>query len=145
MGQQTQSDIRSGQMSMFGGADTGPAAPSVGQTMGSALPDIPEFDNAELLKFEKELLGFYITSHPLTDQQMVVERYTTASTKEILTMSEGTEVMVGGMLVDVKTKIAKSGRSAGQRWAIIALEDLDGRIEGMVFCRVFCRHHGKIS
>jgi DNA polymerase-3 subunit alpha len=134
MGQQTQNDIRSGQMSMFGG---GPTVPSPSQTMGAALPDIEEFDNAELLKFEKELLGFYITSHPLTDQQTIVERYTTASTKEILTMSEGTEVMVGGMLADVKTKIAKSGRSAGQRWAIIALEDLDGRIEGMVFAESF--------
>ena len=64
---------------------------------------------------------------------MVIDRYTTASTKEAMLMSEGTEVMIGGMLADVKYKIAKTGRSAGQRWAIIALEDLEGRIEGMVF------------
>jgi DNA polymerase-3 subunit alpha len=134
MGQQMQNDLRSGQMSMFGG---GPAAPSIGQTMGANLPDIEEVDNAELLKFEKELLGFYITSHPLADQQIVIERYTTASTKEAMTMSEGIEVTVGGMIAEVKTRIAKSGRSAGQKWAIIAVEDLDGRIEGMVFSESF--------
>ena len=130
MGQQIQNDLRSGQMSMFGG---GPAAQSMGKAMGAALPDIEEVDNAELLKFEKELLGFYITSHPLTDQQTVIERYTTANTKEAMAMSEGIEVTIGGMIADVKARIAKTGRSAGQKWAIIALEDLDGRIEGMVF------------
>jgi DNA polymerase-3 subunit alpha len=134
MGQQIQNDLRSGQMSMFGG---GPVAPSIGQTMGAALPDIEEVDNAELLKFEKELLGFYITSHPLTDQQTVIERYTTANTKEAMAMSEGIEVTIGGMIAEVKTRIAKTGRSAGQKWAIIALEDLDGRIEGMVFSESF--------
>ena len=134
MGQQTQSDLRSGQMSMFGG---GPATPSAAKTMGSALPDIEEVDNAELLKFEKELLGFYITSHPLTEQQIVIDRYTTASTKEAMLLAEGQEVTIGGMIADVKTKIAKSGRSQGQKWAIVAIEDMDGKIEGMVFAESF--------
>jgi DNA polymerase-3 subunit alpha len=131
MGQQTQSDLRSGQMSMFGG---GPVAPSAGQTMGSTLPDIEEVDNAELLKFEKELLGFYITSHPLTDQQILIERYATHSTKEAMQVAEGTEVTIGGMIAATKSFIAKSGRSAGQKWMKIAIEDLEGRIEdGLVF------------
>jgi DNA polymerase-3 subunit alpha len=130
IGQQTQNDLRSGQMSMFGG---GPVTPSLAATMGSALPDIEEVDNAQLLKFEKELLGFYITSHPLTHQQITIDRCTTASTKEALLLSEGAEVTIGGMIADVKFKIAKTGRSAGQKWAIITIEDLDGRVEGMVF------------
>jgi DNA polymerase-3 subunit alpha len=50
-----------------------------------------------------------------------------------MSMSEGIEVTIGGMIAEVKARIAKTGRSAGQKWAIIALEDLDGRIEGMVF------------
>jgi DNA polymerase III subunit alpha len=134
MGQQTQNDKRSGQMSMFGG---GPALPSAASTMGSALPDVDEIENSELLKFEKELLGFYITSHPLTEHQAAIERYTTASTKEAMAMNEGTEVTIGGMLADVKPKVAKSGRSQGQKWAIIVLEDLDGKMEGMVFSESF--------
>ena len=133
MGQQMQNDLRSGQMSMFGG----PATPSAAQTMGpggSALPDIDEVEDAELLKFEKELLGFYITSHPLSDQQTVIERYATHSTREAILLAEGTEVTIGGMIANTKSFIAKSGRSAGQKWMKIAIEDLEGRIEdGLVF------------
>ena len=131
MGQQTQNDLRSGQMSMFGG---GPATPSMGQTMGSTLPDIDEVENAELLKFEKDLLGFYITSHPLAEQQTLIERYATHSTREALQQNEGTEVTIGGMIAATKSFIAKSGRSAGQKWMKIAIEDLEGRIDdGLVF------------
>jgi DNA polymerase-3 subunit alpha len=131
MAQQMQSDLRSGQMNMFG---SGPATASMSQTMGSALPDIDEVEDAELLKYEKDLLGFYITSHPLSDQQVVIERYATHSTREAMQCAEGTEVMIGGMIANLKSFIAKSGRSAGQKWVKIAIEDLEGRIEdGLVF------------
>ena len=135
-GQQTQADRRNGQMSMFGGP-AAPTGPSNAAIMGGALPNVEEFENAELLKFEKELLGFYITSHPLTDQQVTIERFTTASTKEAMAMSEGTEVMIGGMIARAAKKVAKSGRSAGMPWCIITLEDLDGTIDGMVFAEAY--------
>ena len=127
MGQQSQNDKRSGQLNMFGQAVAKTAPPA------DVLPDVPEFASADLLKFEKELLGFYITSHPLTEHQSAIERYTTATTKEALNLSEGTEVTIGGMIASVKKKITKTGRSAGMPWAIIAIEDLEGQIEGMVF------------
>jgi DNA polymerase-3 subunit alpha len=135
MGQQTQNDKRSGQMNMFGTAD--PAATSLASSRQDFLPDVPEIPSGDLLKFEKELLGFYITSHPLTEHQSTIERYTTASTRETMNLSEGTEVLIGGMLSAVRAKVAKTGRSAGQRWAILELEDLDGKIEGMCFAESF--------
>jgi DNA polymerase-3 subunit alpha len=101
--------------------------------MGDTLPNVPELPSADLLKFEKELLGFYITSHPLTEHQNLMERYTTATTREAMNCSEGAEVMIGGMLSAVRPKVAKTGRSAGQRWAILEIEDLDGKIEGMCY------------
>jgi DNA polymerase-3 subunit alpha len=137
MGQQSQNDRRSGQMSMFGAPDPNAATPAA-PTMAPALPDVAEFQPAELLKFEKELLGFYITSHPLTEHQYAIERYSTASTKECLTsIAEGTDVMIGCMLSAVRSKVAKSGRSAGQKWAILAMEDLEGVIEGMCFAETY--------
>jgi DNA polymerase-3 subunit alpha len=136
MGQQTQNDKRSGQLSMFGGASNDNGAVALPKVV-PGLPDVDEFQPADLLKFEKEFLGFYITSHPLAEHQMAIERYTTASTKEALNLSEGTEVTIGCMLSAVRAKIAKTGRSAGQRWAILAMEDLDGQIEGMCFAETF--------
>ena len=105
--------------------------------MTSAFPDIAELPGAELLKFEKELLGFYITSHPLTEHQASVERYTTQSTREAMNCAEGTEVLIGGMLSTVRPKVAKTGRSTGQKWAILEIEDLEGKIEGMCFAEAF--------
>jgi DNA polymerase-3 subunit alpha len=136
MGQQSQNDKRSGQLNMFA-SPAASSAPSAASMVGGALPDVEELKSAELLKMEKELLGFYITSHPLTEHQSALDRYTTASTKEAMACSEGTEVTIGGMIADVKNKIAKSGRSQGQKWAIITVEDLDGQIEGMVFAEAF--------
>ncbi len=132
-GQRQQEDKRSGQASLWG-------APDPNETTIRAdvvMPNIPDFEPQELLKMEKELLGFYITSHPLTQQQKWVDKYTTHSTREAGNCGEGAEVVIGGMLSGVKTKVAKSGRSAGQRWAILELEDLDGKIEGMLFAEPF--------
>ncbi|HYO08304.1 MAG TPA: DNA polymerase III subunit alpha [Tepidisphaeraceae bacterium] len=148
MGQQSQHDKRAGQMNMFGGGGGGgggggaggggsPAVQSSAAHMGGALPDVPEIPSADLLKFEKELLGFYITSHPLTEHQATLDRYMTASTREAMALGEGTEVLIGGMFSAVRSKVAKTGRSAGQRWAILELEDLEGKIEGMAFAETY--------
>src|SRR5436305_13236880 len=116
-------------MAMFGA----PAAASGSRPQHSTLPDVPEIASADLLKFEKELLGFYITSHPLTEHQAALERYSTHSAKDALNVSEGTEVTIGGMINRVKTSITKNGRSAGQKMGWIALEDLEGSIEGVLW------------
>ena len=134
-GQRVQHDKRAGQMSMFGA----PAASSPGASavLATPLPDIDELPDAELLKFEKELLGFYITSHPLTEHQMALEHYSTASTKEAMAISEGTEVTIGGMIGRVKKVVTKNGRSAGMPMAIITLEDLEGQIDGTMFAETY--------
>jgi DNA polymerase III subunit alpha len=133
MGQQAQNDKRSGQMNIFGGESSTLAASRTSET----LPDIEELSSQELLKFEKDLLGFYITSHPLTEHQAALERYSTATTREALTMSEGVEVTIGGMICRCDRKIAKSGRSEGKPWAIIGIEDLEGRIECMCYAESY--------
>jgi DNA polymerase-3 subunit alpha len=102
-------------------------------TVTHPFPDTPEFPNADLLRFEKEYLGFYITSHPLTEHQATIERYATASTRECLTMNEGVEVTLGGMINRVKKSVTKTGRSAGQPMAMVTLEDLEGQIDGVLF------------
>jgi DNA polymerase-3 subunit alpha len=139
-GQRSQQDKRSGQMSMFG---FGSESAGSNAAMAIPLPDIPELPDADLLKFEKELLGFYITSHPLTEHQSALEHYSTASTKEAQSLSEGTEVTVGGMIARVKKVVTKNGRSAGMQMAIITLEDLEGSIDGTMFAETFAEVNQK--
>jgi DNA polymerase-3 subunit alpha len=129
MGQQSQQDKRAGQLSMFGSAGAGEAtsrAPEV-------LPNLDEFPSAELLKFEKELLGFYITNHPLTEHESALLNYSTASTRDAKNLREGEEVIIGGLINRVKKAITKNGRSAGQPMCIVTLEDLDGQIDATMF------------
>jgi DNA polymerase-3 subunit alpha len=130
MGQQSQLDKRMGQMNMFAAASNGAGATRV---IADALPDVDELPDAELLKFEKELLGFYITSHPLTEHQHALENFSTVSTKEASACGEGVEVTIGGMISRVKKSVTKNGRSAGMSMAMITLEDLEGQIDGVLF------------
>jgi DNA polymerase-3 subunit alpha len=125
-----QNDKRSGQFGLFAGGDA-PAAPRA--SLGGGLPDVEELPSAELLKLEKELLGFYITSHPLMQHQMLIEQFTTATTKDILHMTEGREVTLGGMINRVKKTVTKNGKSAGQQMAMLTIEDLEGQIDAVIF------------
>jgi len=128
-GQQAQQDRRLGQFSMF----AAPAPSSPLAKMATPLPDIEELEPRELLKFEKEFLGFYITSHPLTEHQMAIERYSTSATKELVSVPEGAEVTLGGMISRVKKTVTKNGRSAGMQMAMITIEDLEGQVDGVLF------------
>jgi DNA polymerase-3 subunit alpha len=128
IGQQSQQDRRLGQMSMFAAAADTPAARIHGD-----LPDAAEMPKAELLKFEKELLGFYITSHPLTERQAEIERYSTCSSRDIAALQENSEVTLGAVVSEVRKRVTKNGRSAGQQMALVTLEDLDGQIEATIF------------
>ena len=89
MGQQTQNDKRMGQLSMFGGP--APAATAT-RPAADGLPDVEELPRADLLKLEKELLGFYITSHPLTEHQTAIDRFATHSTRQAMACAEGMDV-----------------------------------------------------
>ena len=143
--QRLQQDKRMGQMSMFGSAGTT-------QTPGAPPPPLPKVDelpSADLLKLEKELLGFYITSHPLTEHQAVMDRYVTATTREAMNYPEGSEVMIGGMIARVKKTATKTGKSAGQLMGILTLEDLEGQIDAVLFSDTFAdvqaRYPGAIA
>jgi len=128
-----QHDKRAGQMSMFGG----PVASALAPSFPSTLPAVDDLPSQDLLKFEKELLGFYITSHPLTSQQHLLDRYTTATTKDAMQLADGSPVWIGGMINRVKKSVTKNGRSAGMQMAMITMEDLEGQIDGVIFAETF--------
>ncbi len=147
MGQQAQTDKRSGQIGLFSGESAGAALPS--SSLGAGLPDVEELPNSELLKFEKELLGFYITSHPLLQHQMMIEQFTSATTRDIMHMSEGREVTLGGMITRVKKTVTKTGRSAGMAMAMLTVEDMEGQVDAVIFADTFAevsqKHPGLIA
>ncbi|MCG3137102.1 MAG: DNA polymerase III subunit alpha [Phycisphaerae bacterium] len=130
-GQNRQRDRLSGQMSLmdfFAGPES-PAAP----VHYPAIPANQQWSEAELLAYEKEVLGFYITNHPLAQHEALIRRYASATTRGLATFTDGTEVVLGGLLTKLRTVVTKSGRNAGARMGIATVEDTTGSVEVILF------------
>ena len=93
------------------------------------LPNIPEWDQSERLKHERELTGFYISSHPLARYEATIQALATASTISLPELSDGREVKLCGIITTVKSMLTKKG----DRMAYLTLEDLQGVVEIIVF------------
>jgi DNA polymerase III subunit alpha len=146
--QRAQDDRRSGQLSMFA-SQSAAGSPATVRTAAAPLPDVAELPGADLLRLEKELLGFYISSHPLAEHEQALLNYGTADTRTAKTLTERTEVVVGGMITRVKKAVTKNGRSAGMSMAMITLEDLEGTIDAVIFAETLAevtkRHPGAVA
>jgi DNA polymerase-3 subunit alpha len=126
-GASAQAEREQGQTSIFGG-DTD------GTTAGSGLsdppfPDIPEWDQSQLLKYERELTGFYITAHPLSRFDAALKKFSTATTATLSEVGDGKEVKLCGIVTTVKVLTTKKG----DRMAYAQIEDPQGLVEIIVF------------
>ena len=106
------------------------------------LPDIKEFNDKLKLTMEKEVLGLYISGHPLAQHQEELEILSTISSKDLLDIEEsperaehwdGQRCKLGGIISQITTKVTKHN----QLMAFILLEDLYGTIECIIFPRTF--------
>jgi DNA polymerase-3 subunit alpha len=100
------------------------------------VPNIPEWPENQLLAYEKEMLGFYITKHPLARFEKIVRTYSTCSTTELKDRADGDEVLIGGLISKVKFTVT---RRTNEKMAIMSLEDLDGTVETLVFPVTFAK------
>ncbi|MFV1964816.1 MAG: DNA polymerase III subunit alpha [Pirellulaceae bacterium] len=116
-------DRRSGQKSLFGGME------EEAQTQSVDLPDVPELPERERLLMEKEVLGFYLTSHPLAEYEVTLSRYCTHTSADIARVADKDEVILGGMLSAVKLAHVKNARAGSPtKYANFDLEDKEGSI-----------------
>lgn len=97
-------------------------------------PDISEWPENEKLLNEKEMLGFYVTGHPLERYRAELKTYSTASTVGLAARRDGEEVMIGGLVSKLKFTVTKK---TNEKMAIVGLEDLDGVIDLLVFPKTF--------
>ena len=123
-GQAAAADRRSGQKSLFGGMDDDESASDV-----VPLPDVPEFEDRERLMMEKEVLGFYLRSHPLAEYEKQLSAYASHCTDELSKLPDRTEVILGGMLSSVKFAHTKNARpDAPTKYVNFDVEDMRGSI-----------------
>lgn len=100
------------------------------------LPEIEELPKEQLLAFEKELLGFYLTEHPLAAMVGKLRDLGATPLCEISSQRVGDKVRVGGMVATTKRITTKAGNQA---MAFVKLEDMNGSIEVVVFPKVYAR------
>jgi len=94
------------------------------------LPDIKEWYNTQILTFEKEILGFYISGHPLAHYTTEIKEFTEISTKNLKQAVDGEEIRLVGLIEHVKLT---NTRRTNERMAILRVEDMEGAIEVVVF------------
>ncbi len=93
-------------------------------------PDLKEWPESQLLAFEKEMLGFYITGHPLAKYEKMLRTFTSSLSEGLKSLKDNQEVTVGGIINKAKHTVTK--RKA-EKMAILNLEDMDGFVEVLVF------------
>jgi DNA polymerase-3 subunit alpha len=128
IGSNLQSDKRSGQMNLFGAAGKQNYSED-----HQHLSDAPPWPEAQMLAYEKEALGFYVTSNPLSHYAETINLYSTTNTSQLAECSQDRTVTIGGMITKIRYHITQKGRNAGSKMAVFVLEDLQGSTEAVLF------------
>jgi len=136
-GQTIAADRASGQGSLFGLADEAPSGAAPGAGAETPLPRTAPWELQQALMNEKEVLGLFISSHPLERYRRQIETFGSATTLQAADLENDKPVVIGGMLTRVRPLLVRNGRSAGQKMAMITIEDLHGQIDGVLFCDTF--------
>ena len=131
-GQRAASDRSTGQMNFFGGFAEA-AKDDTGAEQEVSLPRAEPWSINEQLKYEKDVLGFYISSHPLDQYRTALERFSTVSIIDAKQLPADAKVIIGGMLTRVRPTFVKKGRSAGQKMAMLTIDDGKTGIDAVVF------------
>jgi DNA polymerase-3 subunit alpha len=123
-----------GIMSLFGDAASG--TDDIAASFDR--PPIPdeEFSKSQLLAFEKEMLGLYVSDHPLMGAERALRRYADATLSELKEMREGEMRTVGGVV----TALARKYTKRGDLMATFVLEDLGAAVEVMVFPKTMTQY-----
>ena len=127
-------NVLEGQLSLFDFA-----AEEEKQQYQITMPKVPEFPKGELLAFEKETLGIYVSGHPMDEYLETWKNSITAKTTDFMVdeetgravVEDGARATIGGMITARTVKLTKNG----QQMAFVTLEDMVGSVEVIVFPR----------
>jgi len=97
------------------------------------LPDIAPWSEKQMSAYEKEVLGFYVTSNPLNCCVGAIDIYSTHNTSYMEQCGQNEPVVIGGIITNKRSYITKRGANAGRKMAVFVLEDLQGQVEVVLF------------
>ncbi len=130
--QKSQKEKSSGQLSFF---DQGFSKASFTSDSFN-IPDLKEWPEPQLLSFEKEMIGFYVSGHPLARYAKQLKRFTSCSTKNMHEHKDQDQIKIVGLIAKIKQTTT---RAKQEKMAILKIEDLDGAVEALVFPRAYAK------
>jgi len=136
LGQRAQRERDSGQTSLFGAlSENTDSAPRPRR-----LPDAEPWTDSVKLAKEKEVLGFYMTGHPLARYEKELAAFATGTIGDLAELEDGEIVRVGGIVTRIKT----TNDRKGEQMAFVTLEDFTGRVELVVFSSCYAKRRSEI-
>ncbi len=137
-------DKAAGQMSLFGEPEPAADAAASGETAAS-LPPADDWTHSQKLSAEREVFGFYLTSHPLTEYAEELAGLATHTTADLRDIDDGKDVIIGGMISSIKKSQTKNpSRNGNSRYVNFDLEDAHGVVRCILWPDDFALHGEKI-
>ncbi|MDI6892082.1 MAG: DNA polymerase III subunit alpha [Actinomycetota bacterium] len=138
-GLRRQRDIQVGQFTIFDLSEE----KGISQDVAHAPPreEMEEFPKEELLAHEKEILGLYVTDHPLLGMEKILRSRVSTSIGELAEQRDGNTVVIGG----IETKVSRITTRKGDMMVFVTLEGLEGSVEVIVFPSTYQRYRELIA
>jgi DNA polymerase-3 subunit alpha len=130
-----QTDRASGQLGLF----ESPEVKKDYEKDHQRLPDVPAWPETQMLAYEKEVLGLYVTKNPLSKHADTISVYSTANASELTEDRAGQTVIIGGMVQKIRNIVTRNGRNAGSKMAVFTLDDLQGSCEVVMWSDCYAR------
>ncbi len=127
-----QRDKKSGQGNLF---DL--LVPHDATTGEEELPECAEWPESELLKMEKELLGIYMTGHPLSKYVSLLNKFSLHTIEQATKLPESSKTRIGGLITHIRTMFTKASK---EQMASVVIEDLDASIEAVIFTKAYAKY-----
>jgi len=147
-GMRVQKDRIKGQFSLFESKPIAHSASTPRTGMDGLVNQTEEWTESKLLANEKEVLGFYLSRHPLANFESIIKKYANTSSTELMNLiNEGVSLKKNGKvkIAGIITSIKKHNDRNGKRMAFATLEDMDGTVEIVVFSNVYAQFSGYIK
>jgi DNA polymerase-3 subunit alpha len=129
-------DRQAGQKNLFGAEDDVQAPAGTAVT----LPDVPPLTHSQKLADEKEVFGFYLTSHPLHEHSSKLQLFATHTSADLAALGDGTVVRLGGMISAIKrTNTKKPSRNGHTKYANFDFEDVRGTVRCIMWPEDYAR------
>ncbi len=138
IGGSRQREKAAGQLSLFdlGMAETGFSSRT------EVLPDLPDWPQTQRLAYEKEVLGFYVSGHPLEQYRFEMRKFANCSTQSLLRLGEGAGAKMIALITGIKLTAT---RRTGERMAILTVEDMNTQTEAVIFPAVYQKVADKLQ